>query len=82
MLTILFYNQIGFTDRAQTADITALGAAMAAGQAKGIEVWPLDLECRDTIPNEVFLPDTTPAGNNKNKSLINVFEINFIKLNF
>ncbi|XP_026473009.1 glycerol kinase-like isoform X2 [Ctenocephalides felis] len=50
--------------RAQTADITALGAAMAAGQAKGIEVWPLDLECRDTIPNEVFLPDTTPAERN------------------
>lgn len=35
---------------------------MAAGQAEGIDVWPLDLECNETIPNDVFSPDTTPEG--------------------
>ncbi|XP_034949025.1 glycerol kinase-like isoform X2 [Chelonus insularis] len=46
--------------RSTMPDITTLGAAMAAGQAEGIEVWPLDGEETETVPNDTFLPTTTP----------------------
>lgn len=36
------------------AETTALGAAMAAGNAKGIEVW--DLESVVDVPCDTFLP--------------------------
>lgn len=44
-------------------DITALGAAIAAGQAEGVEVWPLDGDESESVPNDTFLPTTTPEGN-------------------
>lgn len=44
-------------------DITALGAAIAAGQAEGIAVWDLEGEEIETVPSDTFLPTTTPEGN-------------------
>lgn len=43
-------------------DITALGAAMAAGNAEGIGVWELEGEGIETIPRDTFLPTTTSEG--------------------
>lgn len=48
--------------RATMPDITTLGAAMAAGHAEGIDVWDLDGEEVETVPNDTFLPTTTPEG--------------------
>lgn len=45
--------------RAQSQDITALGVAMAAGQAKGINVWDINAENHETVPIDTFLPTTT-----------------------
>lgn len=39
------------------AETTALGAAMAAGNAKGIEVW--DLTTVTPVPSDVFYPTIT-----------------------
>lgn len=44
-------------------DITALGVAMAAGHAEGIDVWDLEGEEVETVPTDTFLPTTTPEGN-------------------
>ncbi|XP_008556767.1 glycerol kinase isoform X1 [Microplitis demolitor] len=46
--------------RSTMPDITALGAAIAAGQAEGVEVWPLDGDESESVPNDTFLPTTTP----------------------
>ncbi|XP_057324291.1 glycerol kinase-like isoform X2 [Microplitis mediator] len=46
--------------RSTMPDITALGAAIAAGQAQGVEVWPLDGDESESVPNDTFLPTTTP----------------------
>ncbi|XP_020288321.1 glycerol kinase-like isoform X2 [Pseudomyrmex gracilis] len=46
--------------RSIVPDITALGVAMAAGHAKGIEVWDLEGEEVETVPTDTFLPTTTP----------------------
>ncbi|XP_063995156.1 glycerol kinase 3-like isoform X1 [Diachasmimorpha longicaudata] len=46
--------------RSKMPDITALGAAVAAGQAEGIEVWDLEGEEVETVPSDTFLPTTTP----------------------
>lgn len=35
-------------------ETTALGAAMAAGSAAGIDVW--DLTCMQPVPSDTFLP--------------------------
>lgn len=51
-----------FTVRAQSQDITALGVAMAAGQAKGIAVWDMNAENHETVPVDTFLPTTTYEG--------------------
>lgn len=51
------------TVRSIVPDITALGVAMAAGHAKGIEVWDLEGEEVETVPTDTFLPTTTPEGN-------------------
>lgn len=48
--------------RAQSQDMTALGTAMAAGQAEGIEVWDLNAEERELVPTDTFLPTTTEDG--------------------
>ena len=48
--------------RSTTPDITALGAAMAAGHAEGIDVWDLEGEEVETVPTDTFLPTTTPEG--------------------
>lgn len=50
--------------RAQSKDITAVGVAMAAGQAEGIDVWDLAAEYRETVPSDTFLPTTTEDGMN------------------
>lgn len=46
-------------------DITALGVAMAAGHAEGIDVWELEGEDIETVPTDTFLPTTTPEGINE-----------------
>uniref|UniRef100_A0A0C9RC94 glycerol kinase n=2 Tax=Fopius arisanus TaxID=64838 RepID=A0A0C9RC94_9HYME len=46
--------------RSKMPDITTLGAAVAAGQAEGIEVWDLEGEEVETVPSDTFLPTTTP----------------------
>lgn len=43
-------------------DMTALGAAMAAGHAEGIDVWELEGENIETVLSDTFLPTTTPEG--------------------
>ena len=43
-------------------DITALGAAKAAGLAEGIDVWELEGEGVETVAMDTFLPTTTPEG--------------------
>lgn len=48
--------------RAQSQDITALGVAIAAGRAKGIEVWDLTAEDREEIVSDTFLPTTAEDG--------------------
>lgn len=35
---------------------------MAAGQADGIDAWPLDAEERETVATDTFLPTTTEDG--------------------
>ncbi|XP_030767741.1 glycerol kinase [Sitophilus oryzae] len=45
--------------RAHSQDITALGVAMAAGSAKGIEVWDINAEARESVPIDTFLPTST-----------------------
>ncbi|XP_065162340.1 glycerol kinase 3-like [Atheta coriaria] len=50
--------------RSQSQDITALGVAMAAGQAKGIDVWDLDARNREVVPSDTFLPTTTEDERN------------------
>lgn len=49
--------------RAQSQDITALGTAMAAGQAEGIDLWDLHSEEREVVPTDAFLPTTADDGN-------------------
>lgn len=48
--------------RSTMPDITALGVAMAAGHAEGIDVWNLEGEEVETVPTDTFLPTTTPEG--------------------
>lgn len=45
--------------RAHSHDITALGAAMAAGMARGVEVWDIYSEERELVPSDTFLPTST-----------------------
>lgn len=44
-------------------DITALGVAMAAGQAPGVDLWDLKAENYETVPTDTYLPTTTDDGN-------------------
>ncbi|OAD59069.1 Putative glycerol kinase 3, partial [Eufriesea mexicana] len=46
--------------RSTMPDITALGVAMAAGHAEGIDAWELEGEAVETVPTDTFLPTTTP----------------------
>ncbi|CAK9831126.1 Glycerol kinase 3 [Anthophora retusa] len=46
--------------RSTMPDITALGAAMAAGHAEGVGVWELEGEDVETVSTDTFLPTTTP----------------------
>ncbi|XP_029177476.1 glycerol kinase [Nylanderia fulva] len=46
--------------RSTLPDMTALGVAMAAGHAEGIDVWDLEGEEVETVPTDTFLPTTTP----------------------
>ncbi|XP_017799029.1 PREDICTED: glycerol kinase-like [Habropoda laboriosa] len=46
--------------RSTMPDITALGAAMAAGHAEGIGVWELEGEEVERVSTDTFLPTTTP----------------------
>lgn len=48
--------------RAHSHDITALGVAMAAGMAKGVEIWDVHAEERELIPSDTFLPTSTEDG--------------------
>ncbi|CAH0545816.1 unnamed protein product [Brassicogethes aeneus] len=45
--------------RAQSQDISALGTAIAAGSAKGVEVWDVNSEEREIVPSDTFLPTST-----------------------
>lgn len=45
--------------RSTMPDMTALGVAMAAGHAEGIDVWNLEGEEVETVPSDTFLPTTT-----------------------
>nr|CAI5864887.1 unnamed protein product [Callosobruchus analis] len=47
--------------RAQSQDITALGTAMAAGAAKGIDAWDIYSEERELVPSDTFLPTSTES---------------------
>ncbi len=43
-------------------ETTALGAAMAAGMAKGVDVWTINPEDKSQINTDVFEPDIDPRG--------------------
>ena len=43
-------------------ETTALGAAMAAGMAKGVDVWKVNPEDKSLINTDVFEPAVDPAG--------------------
>lgn len=45
--------------RAHSQDVTSLGVAMAAGMAKGVEVWDINSEERELVPSDTFLPTST-----------------------
>ncbi|XP_060519396.1 glycerol kinase-like [Cylas formicarius] len=45
--------------RAHSHDITALGAAIAAGSARGIDAWDVNAEERELVPHDTFLPTST-----------------------
>lgn len=51
--------------RAQTDDTTALGVAMAAGLAEGIEACDLLPENREVMQHDTFLPTTTDEERNQ-----------------
>lgn len=46
--------------RSTVSDMTALGAAMVAGHAEGINAWEFEGEEVETVPTDTFLPTTTP----------------------
>lgn len=48
--------------RAQSQDISALGTAMAAGAAEGINAWNIYSEQRELVPSDTFLPTSTESG--------------------
>ncbi|KAK9702408.1 FGGY family of carbohydrate kinase [Popillia japonica] len=50
--------------RAHSQDMTALGAAMAAGSAKGITVWDLNAHDKEVVASDTFLPTTTDDERN------------------
>lgn len=50
------------------ADITALGAAKAAGNAAGIGLWELEGAGVETVITDTFLPTTTPEGKKQKNS--------------
>ena len=43
-------------------ETTALGAAMAAGMAKGVDVWTINPEDKSQINTDVFEPAIDPRG--------------------
>ena len=43
-------------------ETTALGAAMAAGMAKGVDVWTINPEDKSQINTDVFEPAVDPHG--------------------
>ena len=43
-------------------ETTALGAAMAAGMAKGVDVWTVNPEDKSQINTDVFEPAVDPHG--------------------
>jgi len=43
-------------------ETTALGAAMAAGMAKGVDVWTINPEDKSQINTDVFEPAIDPHG--------------------
>lgn len=43
-------------------ETTALGAAMAAGMAKGVDVWTINPEDKTQINTDVFEPAIDPKG--------------------
>lgn len=60
--------------RAQMPDVTALGVAMAAGQAKGIDVWDIQ-DQPDSNPTHTFLPTTTEDGKQNTFLMLNLGKI-------
>lgn len=49
-----------FLVRPTMSETTSLGAAIAAGSAKGIEVWNIDNI--EEVPNDTFLPSIAEDG--------------------
>ena len=51
------------TERTSTSvRMEALGAAMAAGQAEGIEVWDINKEPETAVTHDAFIPTTNNEG--------------------
>ncbi|KAK3096459.1 hypothetical protein FSP39_000427 [Pinctada imbricata] len=48
--------------RPSMTETTALGAAMAAGAAKGVDVWDLDPKNLATIATDTFVPSIPQKG--------------------
>ena len=52
----------GVSVRPSMTETTALGAAMAAGAAEGIDVWNMEEGQATTITTDVFTPSVTQSG--------------------
>lgn len=48
--------------RSKETGLTALGGAICAGQAEGINVWDFEEESREVVNSDTFLPTTTEDG--------------------
>lgn len=57
-------------ERPTMPETTALGAAMAAGAAKGIEVWPVNPEDKSLINTDVFNPSMDAKGRQKQALIV------------
>lgn len=67
---MLIWTWLVLTVRPTMTETTALGAAMAAGNAEGIDVWSLESLDQDTITSDVFTPAVTESGMQK---VLNIF---------
>ena len=61
-MVLRFLYFLSLVVRPTMPETTALGAAMAAGMAKGVDVWTYNPEDKSQINTDVFEPGVDPHG--------------------